>query len=433
MSASWLASLPPERRRVFLESLSEAEAAALNHDWSFWARDTQLPPAGDWRFWLVLAGRGFGKSRTGAEWIRARALARRRRIALVAPTAADARDVMLEGESGILSVSPPWERPHYEPSKRRLTWPNGSVATLFSAEDPDALRGPQFDTAWCDEVAAWRRREETWDMLMFGLRLGDDPRCVVTTTPRPVPIVRDLLKDPGCITTRGSTFDNRANLAAPFFEQIVRRYEGTRLGRQELHAEVLDDVPGALWTFEVIERHRAAKGSDMVRVVVGVDPSGSDGESGDSQGIVVAGKGVDGRGYVLADASCRRSPDGWGRRTVEAYDRWSADRVVAEQNFGGEMVRTVLRTQRMTLPVKLVTASRGKAVRAEPVAALYEQGRVSHVGVFGELENQMRMMTSNGFEGNGSSDRLDALVWALTELMLEAEAPRAVVGSYRTA
>lgn len=344
-------------------------------------------------------------------------------IALVAPTAADARDVMVEGESGILAVSPPGELPAYEPSKRRLTWPNGAIATLFSAEEPNRLRGPQHGAAWCDELAAWGQDQETWDMLQFGLRLGEHPRVIVTTTPRPTPLVRELVGDPSTVVTRGSTYDNAPNLARPFLEKIRRRYEGTRLGRQELLAEILDDLPGALWTRRMFDEHRvAAPPRQMRRIVVAVDPSGTAGDPGedaDDVGIVVAGLGADGRGYVLEDATVNLSPEGWGRAAIAAYHRWRANLVIAERNFGGDMVRYVLSSIDRAVPYREVVAARGKAVRAEPVAALYEQGRVSHVGVFRELEDQATQMTPRGYEGGGSPDRLDALVWALTDLMVD--------------
>lgn len=393
------------------------QADREQYDWrGRWARPDQLPPDGDWRVWLLLAGRGYGKTRTGAEWAREQVEHHgRRRLALVAPTAADARDVMVEGESGILAIAPPWNRPLYEPSKRRLTWPNGAVATTYSADEPDRLRGPQHDAAWCDELAAWKY-PEAWDMLMFGLRLGSDPRAVVTTTPKPVRIIRELLAAPTTVVTRGSTFDNAANLAPAFLAQIVAKYEGTRLGRQELLAELLDDVPGALWQRGQLDTLRRKAAPDMARIVVAIDPAMTSGEDADETGIVVAGKGVDGHGYVLADLTCRLSPDGWARRAIEAARRYQADRIVAEVNNGGEMVEHTLRTVERSIPYKAVHASRGKRVRAEPVAALYEQGRVHHVGGFPELEDQMCTFVPDTFDG--SPDRVDALVWALSELML---------------
>lgn len=423
-----LASLPESERKAFLETLTEAQAEDLLWDWLAWARPNQIAPKGDWLTWLVLAGRGFGKTRCGAEWVRSIACGKtplapgsHHRIAIIAETAADARDVLVEGESGILSVHPKDFRPAYEPSKRRLTWPNGAIGTLYNAVEPDQLRGPQHDAAFSDELAKWRYARETWDQLQFGLRLGNDPRQIITTTPRPIPVLKEILADKTTVVTRGSTYDNRANLAEAFVKQIIAKYEGTRLGRQELNAEVLDDLPGALWTRDMIDAKRIRDAPPMSRVVVAIDPSGTGGEAddGDSIGIVAAGKGVDGRGYVLADRTCKLSPDGWGRRAVHAYREFGADRIVAERNFGGAMVEHVIRTVDKNVAYKEVTASRGKVMRAEPVAALYEQGRVSHVGSFPEMEDQMCMIASDGYIGEGSPDRADALVWALTELMLD--------------
>lgn len=409
-----LATIPPNK------------AEELLHDWPLWARATQLPPQGEWLTWAMIAGRGAGKTRAGAEWVRAQVIDGAGRVALVAPTAGDARDVMVEGESGLLAVC--WEgdrtsggavlgRPVYEPSKRRVTWANGAQAALFSAEEPERLRGPQHDRAWADELAAWGRGQETWDMLMFGLRLGRNPRAMVTTTPKPVPVLRSILKDPRTAVTKGSTFDNAAFLADSFLTAIRDRYEGTRLGRQELFAELLEDIPGALWSDEMIQRCELP---ELRRVVVGVDPSGagSDDEGADEIGIVAAGIDADGFGYVLEDATMSGGPTEWGRAVVRAAERHRAERIVAEKNFGGAMVEHVIRTVDPNAPVRMVNASRGKAQRAEPVAALYEQGRVFHCGVFPRLEDQMRAMTASGYQGEGSPDRLDAAVWALTDLML---------------
>ncbi len=408
-------------------------------DWRAWGRPDQLPPDGEWLTWLILAGRGWGKTRCGAEWVRSIACGKtplaagsHRRIAIIAETAADARDVLVEGDSGILSVHPKDHRPLYEPSKRRLTWPNGAVATLFNATEPDQLRGPQFDAAWGDELAKWAYARETWDMLQFGLRLGSDLRQVVTTTPRPIRVLKEIVSAEATIVTRGRTHDNALNLAPAFLKQVVGKYEGTRLGRQELNAEMLDDLPGALWSREMFDANRLRQAPDMRRIVVAVDPSGTGGagDSGDSIGIVVAGLGVDGRGYVLADRTCKLSPAGWGRRAVEAFHEFRADRIVAERNFGGAMVEHVIRTTNAKVAYKEVTASRGKVARAEPVAALYEQGKVSHIGVLPDLEDQCCLIGPDGFIGEGSPDRADALVWAITELMLgEPERRAAVVSS----
>lgn len=347
------------------------------------------------------------------------------RVALVAETAADARDVIVEGDSGLLACHPKDWRPIYEPSKRRLTWPNGAVATTYSGEDPDQLRGPQHDLAWCDELAKYRYAQEAWDMLQFGLRLGDDPRQVVTTTPRPMPIIKALIADPQTVITRGRTMDNAANLAPQFLRQVQARYEGTRLGRQELNAEMLDDVPGALWTRAQIDASRWPHGRklpDMQRVVIGVDPRIKDPnkpmpEEGAETGIVAVGLGIDGRAYVLEDGSCRLGPSGWASRAIALFDKHEADVIVAEINQGGAMVTAVLQAERPTIPVITVHASRGKVTRAEPIASLYGQGRVSHVGTHAALEDQMVLFTPNGIEGDITADPVDAMVWAITELM----------------
>jgi len=437
LHAAWLASLPEALRNSLVEALTQDEARALLYDWPFWARPNQLPPPGDWRVWLLLAGRGFGKTRTGAELIRARvASGTARRVALVAPTAADARDVMVEGESGILAISPPWDRPRYEPSKRRLTWSNGAIATLYSADEPERLRGPQHDTGWCDELASWRH-PEAWDMLMFGLRLGTDPRVVVTTTPRPTKLLRQLTADRTVTVTRGTTYENRANLAPDFIEQIVRKYEGTRIGRQEIEAELLDDLPGGLWNHGLIEAARASEAPDLARIVVAIDPAASSGRDADETGIIVAGKDTQGHGWVLADLSGRYQPAEWARTAVAAYRAHRADRIVAEVNNGGEMVEATLRMVEPDLPFAAVHASRGKVTRAEPVAALYEQGRVHHLGSFARLEDQMcnlvRGAAANrdGRRTGGSPDRADALVWALTDLLVEPMAGEGIYEVYR--
>jgi phage terminase large subunit-like protein len=434
LHAAWLASLPEALRHELVAALTGAQAAALLHDWHFWARPNQLPPGGDWRVWLLLAGRGFGKTRTGAELVRARVAAgTARRVALVGATAADIRDVMVEGESGLLAIAPPWDRPRYEPSKRRLSWANGAVATTFSADEPDRLRGPQHDFAWCDELAAWRY-PEAWDMLMFGLRLGADPRVVVTTTPRPVPLIRSLVADRGTVVTRGTTAENRANLAPAFLSQIVRKYEGTRLGRQELDAEILEDVPGALWRRGLIESGRVREAPPLVRIVVAIDPAASSGAEADETGIIVAGRTAasasgnePAQGYVIDDRSGRLAPIDWAREAVAAYRRHKADRIVAEINNGGEMVEATLRMIDPTVAFAAVHASRGKAVRAEPVAALYEQGRMHHVGCFPALEDQMCGFTADldRAAAGHSPDRVDALVWACSALLVAEEPPPA--------
>ncbi|SHG79427.1 Large terminase phage packaging protein [Kaistia soli DSM 19436] len=435
-----LASLPEADRLAVIQGLSNEQAEAILVDWRLWARPQQVAPPGDWQTWLVLAGRGFGKTRTGAEWVREKVLAGCGRVALIAPTASDARDVMVEGESGLLSVCwrgdrtidrKPIGRPIYEPSKRRLTWANGAVATLFSAEEPERLRGPQHEAMWCDELAAWKYLRETWDMAMFGLRLGDAPQVTITTTPKPLRILREIMKSTGTVITRGSTFDNRANLAPVFLDKIVSKYEGTRLGRQELEAEIMEEAEGALWSRAMVEAARFLKPlPEMKRVVVAVDPAVTDKEDSAETGIVAAGLGTDDRGYVLADRSGRRSPGDWAKKAIELFRDLGADRIVAEGNQGGDLVAHAIRTVDPRVPVTIVHASRGKAARAEPVAALYEQGKVTHWKPLPDLEDQM--VNWEPLSGMPSPDRLDALVWALTELMLKPAAPAPVVSSYST-
>ena len=384
------------------------KVATLSEPPRWQPRPSQVPPPGDWRTWLIMAGRGWGKTRVGAEWT----IASARDYPLtniIGATADDARDIMIEGESGILACATDF-RPVYRPSKRRLEWPNGAKTLIFTADEPERLRGKQHMRLWLDEVGAWRHAE-AFDQAMFGLRLGDDPRAIVTTTPKPVRILRELRADPATVTTHGSTYENRDNLAPAFFDKIIRKYEGTRLGRQELDGEYLDDTPGALWTRAMFDQRRPAP--DLVRAVVAIDPAVTSGEESDETGIVVAGLGVDGRYYVLADRSCRLSPDGWAQRAVAAYDEFGADRIIAEVNNGGDMVGRTIQTVRRNIPYRAVRATRGKYTRAEPIAALYEQGRVTHCQPFDDLEDQLVGWTPDSGE---SPDRLDALVWALTDL-----------------
>lgn len=443
---------PPEVQREILADLSDEQALALMWSWRAWARPEQLSPL-EFAVWLILAGRGWGKTRTGAETVRGwmcgstpLARSRYKRIALVAETAADARDVMVEGESGILACHPKAFRPVYEPSKRRLTWPNGAIATIYYGTEPDQLRGPQHDASWCDELAKWAYAREAWDQLQFGMRLGSDPRTIITTTPRPIPVLKEIIKESGTVVTKGSTMDNRANLSERFMERIYAKHSGTRLGRQELDAELLDDHPGALWVRTYFDppdgsTHRGRIAArdlpDLIRIVVAVDPSGTRGASddGDSIGIIVAGMDENGRGYLLADRSCKEGPAGWARAAIDAYHEFQADRIIGESNFGGAMVESTIRSVDPMVSYSDVVASRGKVLRAEPVAALYEQGRVSHVtGAdirdedrvgLSELEDQLCLMTTGGYEGDGSPDRADAAVWALTELLLEKEGKKA--------
>ena len=380
---------------------------------------------------MLMAGRGFGKTRSGAEYVNEKVKAgKARRVALIGPTAADVRDVMVEGESGILACSPLKFRPDYEPSKRRLTWPNGAIATLYSAEEPDRLRGPQHDLIWADEPAAWKY-SETWDMAMFGLRLGEDPRVVATTTPRPTPLIKDLVKDPTTTITRGSTYENQENLAPAFLEKIVKKYEGTRLGRQELNAEILDDNPGALWQRDVIENLRVNTAPQLTRIVVGVDPAVSGGEEADETGIITAGIAATGHVYVLNDSTLQGSPLDWARAVVRVFHAKKADRVIGEVNNGGDLVEVNLRTVDRTIPFRAVHASRGKAIRAEPISALYEQGRVHHVGTFPQLEDQLCEWVPNDPHQRSPDDRLDALVWAITELMAKSGSGVMIRGATR--
>ncbi len=397
-------------------------ADTLAGDWTLQARPSQLPPLGDWWFvWLILAGRGFGKTRAGSETVRLQKLAGCTRMAIVGATAADVRDTMVEGASGVLATSPKHDRPEYEPSKRRLTWPNGAIATTYSADEPERLRGPEHDFVWADELAAWNY-PEAWDQAMFGLRRGKRPRAIVTTTPKPTKIIRGLVDREGkdVFVTRGSTFENAANLAPSFLSEITKRYQGTRLGRQELQAEILDDVPGSLWQREWIDRARRERAPELKQIVVAIDPAVKSGEDSDETGIIVAGVGHDDRGYVLEDLSGRYAPHEWARVAVAAYHRHEADRIVAEVNNGGEMVEQVLRQVDATAAFRAVHASRGKVVRAEPIAALYEQGRIHHVGALEVLEDQMCAFTTDFDRGRAgySPDRVDALVWVFTELML---------------
>ena len=410
-----LASLPLLRQQEILASLSSDEAERLRYLWEFWRRPEQTPPPGEWDVWLYMAGRGAGKTRTASEWVRDNVEGgSASMIHLVARTSADVRDTMVLGESGLLTISPPWFRPDYEPSKRRLTWPNGAMALTFTAEAPDQLRGPQCDLYWADEVASWKYDQETWDQLQFGARLGSRPRGIVTTTPRPTKIMRSILADKGAVTTRGSTYDNRGNLAPPFLRRMLERYGGTTLGRQELDAEMLDGVVGALWQRALFDDHRVAAAPPLVRIVVAIDPATTKKKTSADTGIIGAGLGEDGHGYVLDDVTCHVGPNEWASRAVKLARDRKADRVVGEVNNGGDLVEAVIRSVDSGVSFKAVSASKGKHARAEPVAALYEQGKVHHVGMFAELEDQCCTWLPTDDE---SPDRMDALVWAMTELM----------------
>ena len=441
-SAEAFLALPKDERAARLASLSEGDAQALLTDWQFWARDNQLLPGdtnprtpdGSWTTWFIKAGRGFGKTRVGAEtvkiWVR-----EARFVNLVGATADDARDIMVEGESGVLAICHKDERPSYRKSERKLIWPNGATSLIFTADEPDRARGKQSVKLWADEIASWRYRD-TWDQLMFGLRLGKKPQCVATSTPKPTELVREIMADPTTLITHGTTYENMSNLADAFFTRIIKKYEGTRLGRQELNAEVLDDNPGALWKRgPMIDACRIGSSqvpANLTRIVVGVDPAVTATEESDETGIVVAAKGPQDppHFYVLADASvAMASPDQWASRAVEAFDTWHADRIVGEVNNGGDLVEAVIRHKRPLVSYEAVRASRGKVLRAEPIAALYEQGRVHHVGCFPTLEDQMCDYDPNS--STKSPDRMDALVWALTQLSDDAYSPEPATAGRR--
>jgi phage terminase large subunit-like protein len=418
LKATSVASLPEQERRKLLSSLSDQEALALLYDWDFWARDNQLPPSDiDWFVWLLLAGRGFGKTRPGNEqvikWAKSYSP-----IALVGQTKADVRDTVVElGDSSILRISPPWFMPEYEPSKRRLTWPNGAQAIIYSGDEPDQLRGPQHAKAFVDELCKFKYIQDTWDNLIFGLRVGDKPQVVVATTPRPIPTLKQILADSRTVKSTGHTLENRANLPTSFIKYVLDKYEGTRLGRQELAGEVLSDNPNALWHRDWLENLRLREHPPLERIVVGVDPAASSSEESAETGIVVAGVarvGKDMHGYILDDLSLRASPSGWATAAITGYHKHQADRIIGEVNNGGEMVENTIRSVEKSVAYKSVHASRGKELRAEPISALYEQGKVHHIGFFPDLEDQL----CEWVPGAKSPDRLDALVWALTELML---------------
>lgn len=415
--AETLAALPEAERAAFIASLTDEEADALLTNWrGFLARPEQLMPDGDWDIWLVLAGRGFGKTRTGAEAVREEVASNRSgRIGLIAETAADARDVMV---AELLRIFPKGERPVYLSSKRRIEFANGAVAITYNATEPDQLRGPQHDFLWHDELAKWAYARETWDQAQFGLRLGTHPRQIVTTTPRPIELIKAIVagQEGRVHVTRGRTADNRANLAATFMDKIQQRYAGTRLGRQELEAEILGDLPGALWSLASLDAYRLREAPECRRIVVAVDPAVTATEDSDEHGIIVAGLVDDQRGVVLQDGSLSGTPTEWARRAISLYREWAADAIVVEVNQGGDMVSHTLRTVDSNVKIREVRARRGKHVRAEPIASLYEQGRIQHVGAFPELETQMTQMTQAGYEGEGSPDRLDAMVWAFSDL-----------------
>jgi phage terminase large subunit-like protein len=432
LKASDLRGLSKEELTNLFSELKPKEIEQIIYNWEFWARPNQLEPLdikdGKKDTWVFNAGRGSGKTRAGAEWVRHRVKSGDKRIACVAPTNSDIRKVMIEGESGLLNVC--WSGdvtyrgakmgyPEWSPTNRTLIWANGARAEFFSAEDPERLRGPQFHAAWCDEVAAWRNMRDVWDMLQFCLRLGKHPKVLVTTTPKPVSLMRELIKSPKSHVTSGSTYDNIDNLAPAFIEKMKDTYEGTRLGRQELYAEILNEAAGALWSAEILDRCQIKK-DDLPpyfeRIVVSVDPAITSNEESDMTGVVVAALDVNNKAYILEDATNNYTPREWAERVVELFEKYGADRIVAEKNQGGDMVRHTLETVAPNLPIRLVTASQGKKARAEPISALYEQGKVFHIPGLDLLEQQMVVWEPLG--KTGSPDRLDACVWALTDLML---------------
>lgn len=438
--AQMLADLPSEARSKLLAELTPEQNEELLWDWrGFWARPNQLAPGSpgaaltrtDWRYWLVQAGRGYGKTRIGTEmvreWIKGNTL-----VNLVGATVDDARAIMIQGESGILQKCPPDERPEYVKSERKLVWPNGAESLIFTADEPDRLRGKQHSKLWADEAASWRY-PDAWDQAIFGLRLGDNPQAVVTTTPKPVKLIRDLVADKDTVVTRGSTYDNRGNLAPAFLDTIIKKYVGTRLGRQELFAELLDDVPGALWTRAMVERSRIdlSQVPPLVRVVIAIDPAVTASESSDETGIGAIGLGQNQQLYVLSDASLRGTPNEWARAACRLFLNCNADRIVAEVNNGGDLVEANLRNIHPSIPFRAVRASRGKLIRAEPVAALFEQNRVHLAGcerrhpqnpergMFEVLEDQLCNWTPQS--GEKSPDRMDWLVWGCYDLLIQPE------------
>jgi phage terminase large subunit-like protein len=440
LTAQTLRDLPPDRAKELLSKLTPKQATDLKYNWEFWARPEQMAPLGnDWNVWFINAGRGFGKTRAGVEWVREQVKLGKKRIAAVASTNSDIERVMVKGESGFLNCCFAGDKtykgkemgfPEWSPTKRSLSWANGAKVEFYSAEEPERLRGPQFEAAWCDELAAWNKDQGTWDMLQFCLRLGKHPRICVTTTPKPTKLVRTILKDskgddPKVVITSGSTFDNSANLAPTYLEAVKAQYEGTRLGKQELYAEMLEEAEGALWTTDTLDGCQIAR-KDLPllnRIIVAIDPAVTANAESDLTGIVVAGIDVNGHGYMLGDYTDKLSPQGWASKAISLYYQFGADCVVAEVNQGGDMVRQTIHGEDDTIPFKAVRASRGKYARAEPISALYERGLIFHVrdpedetANLNELETQMRTWEPLG--SIGSPDRLDACVWAFTDLMM---------------
>ena len=442
ITANDLRALPDSEVADILRKLGPKQAEELRYNWEFWARPEQLEPEGDWNAWLALAGRGWGKTRAGAEWVRHRIKKGDKIVHCVAPTKGDVRRVMVEGDSGLLNVCWKGDKtyrgkaigfPVWSPTNNTLTWENGAKAVFFSAEDPERLRGPQAYSAWTDELCAWRNAQETWDMMMFGLRLGRKPQVFITTTPKTTKLLRNIISDPKTHISKGSTFDNAANLAGTFLDAVKKTYEGTRLGRQELYAEILDEASGALWSRELLFKCEVDKEDvpPLSRIVVAVDPAVTNKTDSDMTGIIVAGIDQDGIAYVLEDHTDNYSPKEWAEKAIQLYHEHMADRIVAERNQGGDMVRHTLQTEDENVPIKLVHASRGKMARAEPVSALYEQGKVKHVKGLNELEDQMVQWEPLG--SIGSPDRLDAMVWAITDLSLNGYAKPQLILAYSNA
>jgi len=442
-TAQQLRELPPDQVKAALGQLSKKQVEELHHDWDFWARPEQKEPAGkDWNTWFICAGRGYGKTRAGVEWVRQQVKKGHKRIAAIASTNSDILRVMIKGESGFLNVCYSGDKnskgkligyPHWSPTKRTLSWhkdgdhtkPEIATVEFFSSEEPERLRGPQYECIWADELAAWNNAEDTWDMAQFGLRLGKHPRVCVTTTPKSTALVRRLLKDPKTKVTTGSTFDNSGNLAPSFLENVKAQYEGTRLGRQELYAEVLTENEGALWTADMIDACQIDRDEvpDLERIVVSVDPAVTSNTESDMTGMVVAGIDINGIGYVLGDYTFRGSPEAWASKAIDLYHYWGASRIVYESNQGKDLIPTVMRTIDTNIPLRGVHASSAKIARAEPVSSLYERDKVKHVrnpqdegASLVELETQMTTFEPLGKQK--SPDRYDALVWALTDLML---------------
>ncbi len=427
---SWnhvLASLPNDARESIIASLSDDDAIYASGDWFLQARREQMAPTWDWFIWLIIAGRGFGKNWAGSNWLVQKHLTgNAKNSAVIASTSSDLRRYCVEGPSGILSIAPNWFRPEYKPSKSKLVWPDGGETLLFTSEKPDRLRGPNLDNAWCDELAAWRYLEETWHMLQLCLRYGDSPQCLVTTTPRPKKILRELMKREklDVAVTRGSTYDNIANLPDRFVSEIISQYKGTRLERQEIYGELLDEFEGALWSYKLLDDCRVFEHPILTRIGVAIDPPISSQEGADLAGIVTGGIAANKEGYVLGDHSLRASPHDWAAKAVMLYHELTADFIVAEKNQGGEMVESTIKSVDSSVNVILVHASKAKITRAEPIAAMYEQRRIHHVGTFAELEDEQCLFLPG--EIKKSPDRADALVWLMTELMggLNRVAPR---------